>query len=79
MSRPRCKGSTIGVQLPLSVDVLVRGAADQAGLSPGLFVADVVGRLVVSGGLGVGFGTWAADDDEVRRLRIERLRERLND
>ena len=40
--RPRTKGETVGVQLPLAVDRWVRSEAAAVGLSPGLWLARLV-------------------------------------
>jgi hypothetical protein len=44
VSRPRFKGRTIGLQLPLSVDAEVRRRAELAGVSPGVWIADRLTR-----------------------------------
>jgi hypothetical protein len=42
MARPKTKGDTIGVQLPLAVDTWLRDAAATAGVSPAAFIEGVV-------------------------------------
>lgn len=39
MARPKTKGRTIGVQLPLALDAYVRNRARQLGVSPGIWLA----------------------------------------
>ena len=42
MSKPKTKGRTIGVQLPLVTDAAIRAAARRAGTSPGIYIARLV-------------------------------------
>lgn len=63
MSRPRTKGETIPVQLPLSIDRRVRQSAAEKGISPGTWIETVVAA---------GFsGRTATPPDRVQRIRAE--------
>lgn len=46
VSKPRLKGPTIGVRLPLQVDAAVRRKAEADGLSVSVLLADLIARSV---------------------------------
>lgn len=61
MARPKTRGDTIAVQLPLDVDGLLRALAEGEGVSAGKMIADIVGRWVVAGGALVTLGSMGAN------------------
>lgn len=48
MSKPRLKGATIGIRLPLGSDEIARRRAEAAGVSVAVYLGDLVARALGS-------------------------------